>query len=124
MKYPHFPFVFLDSSIVMPNHLHAVINIDKPLGTVVGGGVETLHCNVSTKNAAMSSISPKPGSLSTILRSFKSAVKKDAEFINPDFEWQPRFHDHIIRDAESYHRITKYIETNIQNWDSDKFRNG
>ncbi len=122
----HFPFVLLDSSVVMPNHVHAIIVIDNP--------EQTLHCrdvacNVSTdndektKNIAMASISPKSGSLSTIIRSFKSAVTKNAHLINADFEWQSRFHDHIIRNNESYQRIKNYIETNPKNWDSDKMNN-
>ena len=120
----HFPFVRLDATIVMPNHLHAIVVIDRGDGDCRGvacpGG--DVACNVSTKNPFMASISPKPGSLSTILRSFKSAVKKDARTIIPDFDWQSRFHDHIIRDAGSHQRIKKYIENNPRNWDQDKFR--
>ncbi len=135
----HFPFVLLDSSVVMPNHVHAIIVIDNPEQTLPVVVVETLHCNVSTttdttvmpgignnektKNIAMASISPKSGSLSTIIRSFKSAVTKNAHLINADFEWQSRFHDHIIRNNESYQRIKNYIETNAKNWDADKFNN-
>lgn len=124
----HFPFVLLDSSVVMPNHLHAIIVINNPESwpRVVETlhCVETLQCNVSTgkmKNTIMSDISPKPGSLSTIIRSFKSAVSKDAHLIDADFCWQSRFHDHIIRNHESYLRIKNYIETNPKNWHSDKF---
>ncbi len=40
---------------------------------------------------------------------------------NTDFAWQDRFHDHIIRDAESYERIEKYIRDNPLNWSSDMF---
>lgn len=35
--------------------------------------------------------------------------------------WQPRFHDHIIRNDDEYQRIFKYIKTNIHNWGKDKF---
>ena len=37
------------------------------------------------------------------------------------FEWQSRFHDHIIRDDLSYQRIARYIKTNPENWKDDKF---
>ncbi len=119
----HFPFVLLDSFVVMPNHLHSIITINKP-------DVETLHCNVSTSdwndtgkmtNKFMAYISPKSGSLSTILRSFKSAVTIDMHKIDAGFAWQSRFHDHIIRDHQSYLRIKNYIETNPIHWKEDKF---
>ena len=125
----HFPFVRLDAAVVMPDHLHAILVIDGGMGMdghPGNDGSRDVACNVPTeinaKNKFMASISPKPGSLSTIIRSFKSAVKKDACAINPDFHWQPRFHDHIIRSAESHQRIKKYIENNPLNWDQDKFR--
>lgn len=37
------------------------------------------------------------------------------------FAWQPRFYDHIIRDAESFNRIHQYIVNNPLNWKDDKF---
>ena len=39
-----------------------------------------------------------------------------------EFKWQSLFHDHIIRTAESYDRISDYIANNIANWDKDSFR--
>ena len=39
------------------------------------------------------------------------------------FEWQARFHDHIIRDSESFERVQNYIETNPKLWKEDKFYN-
>ena len=41
--------------------------------------------------------------------------------ITAPFAWQPRFHDHIIRDAESFDRIRRYIANNPLNWKEDKF---
>ncbi|EKT3966110.1 transposase [Flavobacterium psychrophilum] len=89
--------------------------------------VQTLQCNVSTatdntnKNEQMAKISPKQGSISTIIRSYKSVVTKNAHFIDENFGWQPRFHDHIIRNAASFDRIQNYITNNPMNWAADKF---
>ena len=69
----------------------------------------------------MANISPKSGTISTILRSYKSVVTKNARFIHADFGWQPRFHDHIIRNAPEWERIQTYIENNPMNWKEDKF---
>lgn len=134
----HFSYIQLGNFVVMPNHVHGILIIDKP-NSVDGNGntvvalVETLQCNVSTnatnattatnanKNEQMAKISPKSGTISTIVRSYKSAVSKNAHLIHTDFEWQPRFHDHIIRDARSFETIQNYIANNPLNWQKDKF---
>lgn len=69
----------------------------------------------------MSKISPKPNSLSSILRSYKYVVKRDARIILNNFDWQARFHDSIIRNNKSFKRIQNYIIKNPKNWDEDKF---
>ena len=129
----HFPYIELGNFVVMPNHVHGILIINKngvggnggfvDRGSVDRGSVETLHCNVSTpkKNEQMANISPKSGTISTILRSYKSVVSKNARFIHADFGWQPRFHDHIIRNAPEWERIQTYIENNPMNWKEDKF---
>jgi hypothetical protein len=50
----------------------------------------------------MAAISPKSASGSTMIRSYKSAVTKHAHRLGYSFEWQPRFHDHTIRDDADY----------------------
>ena len=64
--------------------------------------IETLHATSLQKprsnNDFMAAISPKSASVSTTIRSYKSAVTKQTHRLGYTFEWQPRFHDHIIRD--------------------------
>lgn len=69
----------------------------------------------------MSKILPKSYSLSTINRSFKSAITKSACTIGPYFAWQSYFHDHIILDHESFMRIEQYIIENPAKWNDDQF---
>ena len=69
----------------------------------------------------MTAISPKAGSLARILGSYKSAVSKLAHKINGSFEWQERFHEHIIRDTLENNRIEYYIIHNPESWDDDCF---
>jgi len=65
----HFPFVRLDSYQIMPNHIHGLINIvDR---TVVGAQ----HAVPLQKTEKFSK--PIKGSISTIIRSFKSAVTRE-----------------------------------------------
>ncbi len=128
----HFPNVSLDEFTIMPNHIHGIVCIDStPF-------VETLHATSSIEKESSSNdnktlratslqderyskISPKQGSLSSVLRSYKSAVSNKAKHINPNFAWQPRFHDHIIRDAQSFINIRNYIINNPINWIIDEY---
>ena len=121
----HFPFVELGNFVIMPNHTHGILIIDKQ---IIDKQIETLQCNVSTgdknigaKNEQMAKISPKPGSISTIIRSYKSVVSKNARKIDPYFGWQSRFHDHIIRNNISFNNIQNYITNNPLMWNEDKF---
>jgi REP element-mobilizing transposase RayT len=115
----HFPHIILDEYIVMPNHVHGIIGI-------INGGddnVETLHAtSLQGSDSDMARISPKPGALGTIIRSYKSAVTRQIRkkgFKN--FAWQPRFHDHIIRNEQSLERIETYIFNNPLKWKSDTY---
>ncbi len=136
----HFPFVKLDAFVVMPNHVHGIIWIDNDERIndetrIDNGTRRDVACNVSTttsntttpnnqKNEKMAKISPKRGSLATIIRSYKSAVTKKSREKFPYFAWQPRFHDHIIRDETSLNKIRKYIILNPELWDRDRNNNG
>jgi len=117
----HFDNTDLDEFVLMPNHVHGIILI---IRDVDGRDVA---CNVSTdsdsdsKNMAMSIISPKPGSLATIIRSYKSAVTRWCGKNNcPQFAWQPRFYDHIIRNEKSLIAIRQYIYNNPAKWEIDR----
>ncbi len=117
----HARFVELGDFVVMPNHIHGILIIDKP-EIVSPATVETLHetslLTLPTKN--MAKISPKADSVSVILRSNKSAVTKHANRLGFQHGWQTRFHDHIIPDDVEYQCIADYIANNPGNWRDDK----
>ena len=112
----HFPFVFLDEFTVMPNHIHSILIIDKPQNdapfTEIPKGISLSRFQ-----------NPGKQTISSILGSYKSVVSKNAHLINPNFCWQSRFHDHIIRDKESLERIQYYIRHNPKNWKEDRYFN-
>lgn len=60
-------------------------------------------------------------SISSIVGSYKSAVSKNARRLQFDFQWQSLFYDHVIRDDQSFQRISSYIKNNPANWREDKF---
>jgi len=120
----HRPNVELDEFMVMPNHVHGILVIREHVATLPGRvPVETLPDGVETLHATslQSVISPKAGSLSVIIRSYKSAVTKSAGLNGfQEFAWQTRFYDAIIRDEKSFHKIRKYIADNPVKWELDK----
>jgi putative transposase len=105
----HYENMMLDEFVVMPNHIHGIIIINDISVVVEAGHAPSLP-------------QPPKNTVSNMVGSFKSAVTKLARPINPDFGWQSRFHDHIIRNQAEFIRISNYIINNPANWDSDKFR--
>jgi len=97
----HFTNVKLDVFVVMPNHIHGIVIIDN-----WNEGVETPRRGVSTVDRNPHHKSEwKPNSLGSIINQFKSVCTKRVREINPDFAWQPRFHDHIILDDKEHNNI-------------------
>ena len=71
-------------------------------------------------NQKMAKISPQRGSLATVVRSYKSAVTRKSREIFPDFAWQSRFHDRIVRNDDELNRIREYIIANPTMWERDR----
>ena len=109
----------MDEYVIMPNHFHAIIIIGD--NKYNSQGRDAMHC-VSTGGDYKNKFGPQSKNLTSIVRGFKIGVTKNARKIHADFMWQPRFHDHIIRNDASYHRIRNYICNNPSTWDEDKFR--
>ncbi|MBK8518150.1 MAG: hypothetical protein IPL55_18265 [Saprospiraceae bacterium] len=128
--------------VVMPNHFHAIIGIgpneyntqrDTQRGRDAMHCVPTtMHCvpttTIDTNDAndtnenSKNKFGPQSKNLASIIRGFKIGVTKNARLINPGFAWQSRYHDHIIRNDESFYRISEYIINNPMKWSADKFR--
>ncbi len=110
----HFPFVELDYFIIMPNHSHGIL--------ILNDHCKDVACNVFTVNVneKFSKLSPKKHSLSTVIRSYKSAVTKWCNKNEILFEWQSRYFDRIIRNEPELYNIRKYIKQNLLKWEIEK----
>lgn len=73
------------------------------------------------KNEEMQRRSNCCGRLSRIIGQYKSAVTKYANEHDISFAWQPRFHDHIIRNWTEMNHIARYIQNNPMQWELDRF---
>jgi putative transposase len=122
----------LSEFVIMPNHFHGIIMIgDNQFnrndihrhhhgrGAMHGVSTttDTKDATVETDiNAPTNKFGPQTKNLGSIVRGFKSAVTTFARKNNLEFDWQERFHDHIIRNHDEYLRISNYIINNPPNW--------
>lgn len=100
-----------DAFVIMPNHVHMVINL-------IGG-----NPTIPIPGVAVT-LSERYHGLSEIVRAFKSFSSRR---INQHREthgkrvWQPRFHDRVIRNEQELKRIRRYIMNNPANWNDDRY---
>ena len=113
----HLADVQLGAFVIMPNHVHGIVEI-MPNGRFVHLPKPKPIDDGTIK--FVSEISPMAGSLSQMIRSFKSAVTREARLKGHDFAWQKSFHDHVIKPGEE-DRITNYILNNPKTWEEDGF---
>ena len=125
----HFPFVQLSEFVIMPNHVHGIIIINK---TIVGTqNFASLHCPptpatptqspFTTTGLPKNRFGPQSQNLASVIRGYKTGVTKYANINNPGFQWQSRYYDHIIRDTRSFEMICNYIRNNPLQWEKDEF---
>lgn len=111
----HFAHVAPDASIVMPNHLHAVLHlVDSAEGARRHGDrIERFGM-------------PVPGSVATIVRSFKAAATRAIrEHTGQQIVvWQPRFWDRRLFGEQSMKRVRRYIADNPIRWEERMRKNG
>lgn len=128
----HTQNVELEQFVVMPNHIHGILIINNDNDIGITHSVETTHA-LSLQQQQQQQSPPQQtigqkrfqhqgkNTLSSIIGSYKSAVTKHAHRLGFDFAWQSRFHDHIIRNEQSFQTIADYIANNPLKWGNDKF---
>ena len=94
LKIPeHHPNVKVDQFAVMPNHVHLLLYLD-----------------------------PGGKKLKDVVGGWKAYVTREARKTDPSvIIWQRSYHDHIIRNENSYQKIWQYIVCNPMNWEKDCF---
>src|SRR3989338_4369760 len=102
----HFSFIKLDELIVMPNHVHGILQINNSVETQ---NLVSLHQQVG---GYKNKFGPQSKNLSSVMRGFKIGVTKFVNDNNLIFGWQSGFYDRIIRDEDELSRIRQYIIDN------------
>jgi len=126
-----YKYAKLDVHIVMPNHVHALIIIDKKKKPNVISRDAIDRMSRGAMNRASTHFH-KPGgvtgiknpmlhdNISRIFNWYKGRVTYEAHKTDNEFGWQERFHDHIIRNESEYQKIRKYILNNPQKWSRER----
>jgi len=142
LKIPnHFPKVKLKEYVIMPNHIHGIIELINDEKSVSNNtAVENLRViNLKAENEQLLNFIPiknsiiqnnfqkcTPRSIGSIIKGFKIGVtkwirdKNNFEPILIESIWQRNYHEHIIRDNREYEKIVKYIINNPSKWEIDK----
>ncbi len=119
--------------VVMPNHVHLIVVYNRvvPCRDASNASACRDTSNVSADNVpdnvsadargASLRFGPQSGNLASVVRGIKSAVTKYANEHDIPFAWQPRFHDHIIRNQIEMNHIANYIQNNPMKWELDRF---
>jgi len=106
----HSPNVDLGVFVVMPNHVHGIINITEM---------------EATRASPLPRVSkgPIPGSIGAIIGSFKSATSKRIRGLDNNHRkrlWQRNYYEHVIRNERDHQAIYDYILANPINWEKDE----
>ncbi len=101
----NYPYVTLDEFVIMPNHVHVILVIDRSsVGTT-----RELSLPIKTK------------SLSGLVGVFKTTSSKEIHNNGlSEFKWQRSFYDRVIRNEKELFQIKKYIIQNPLKWEIEK----
>ena len=135
----HHTNVELWNHVIMPNHIHMVINLatPPPVGTRYIASAQAMH-NAGQNMGCLRA--PRHGepcedfhhncSLAVVVGTFKAAVTRLMRTrciasLRRQHQiqtvWHPRYHEHIIRNQRAFENIMNYVDTNIEKWSHDCF---
>jgi putative transposase len=107
----HFTHVDLDAWVIMPNHVHFVL-------LLIGRGTIYRAPTRETFGA------PVPGSLPTVIRTFKASVTRTWRTMKRDQNiraWQRGYFERGVRNEKELRRIRQTILQNPARWNADAY---
>ena len=144
-----YPYLIIHNSIIMPNHIHILMEIDKgriDKGRIDEGRIDEGRIDegqsvrtsrdlsvqlpeLSFQSPELSSQSPESSpksikikSISSLMGAYKTTTSKLIHLAgNPHFEWHRSFYDNIVRNQIAYSKIDQYITDNPKKWKKDCF---
>jgi len=138
----HYPYAEIPLWVVMPNHLHCLVIIRNDVTFDCRDAINRVSTDTinrvstdtptDTVNRVSTDTTVKKGGitgndnpmikqcLGTVIRGLKARATHFARKNGIYFDWQPRFHDHIVRNQDELNRIAEYIENNPARWLTDQ----
>ena len=121
-----FAYVELGEFVIMPNHIHGILIIEKGKSVGVGNRIGALQSD-NRKGCPYgdSNENTQRKTVGDIVGTYKSLVATSCLKIcqsKNDFMgklWQRNYYEHIIRDEKTYLEITRYILENPAKWEMD-----
>jgi putative transposase len=96
----HFPHAQIHAFIIMPDHIHGIIEIKEYVG-----------------NGRIGLFESPEKTIGSIVRGYKIGVTKWMRHNTSIYEvWQSGYYDRIIRNFKAFCAITDYINENPRNW--------
>ncbi|MFO8011466.1 MAG: transposase [Dehalococcoidia bacterium] len=130
----HVPNIRLHEFVVMPNHIHGIIEtvgdetwVDQDVVSGTGlkrAGLEPENLRAGLEPAPTGGMVRKRASIPEIVRQLKTfSARRINRLKNTTGApvWQRNYYEHIIRDGKSYRRISEYIRTNPLRWRDDEY---
>lgn len=99
----YYPGIETGEFIIMPNHIHGIINLVGP---------------APTKKLSLPDVIGRFKTMTT--NKYICGVKQNGWHQFSQKLWQRNYHEHIIRDANESDRIQQYITDNPEHWENDK----
>ena len=99
--------VSIPKYVIMPNHIHLIIEIYDNQKRAIRESPLQYHRSVIDK----------------MIGFLKMNISKKIHNTDTEKIWQRSYHDHIIRGEKDYQKIWNYIDTNVVRWKKDCFYN-
>ena len=111
--------VQVDTWVLMPNHVHALLWFTNESGHLPYFPPEPYWPQTPGYINQLKSPSANLGSM---VRGFKGSVTREARLQGyVEFQWQRSFHDRIVRNQAEFELIREYIIANPSNWREDEW---
>jgi putative transposase len=119
--------------VIMPNHVHFLIEIlnvdtqdvDTQSSAYNNNNNKTNIDNNTIHTHSRAYLRRMPKSISSFVAIFKSVTTKQINDLRKtphEKIWQNNYHDHIVRNENSFNHIATYIDNNPLNWEIDSLK--
>ncbi len=120
----HHPATELWNHVIMPNHIHMVINLMVRDNEPARAMSPRLGCLKPPMHGEPCGDFHHNSALAKTIGTFKATVTRKSRaqgLTGKKMLWQRSFYEHIIRSQHSFDNIMEYIDNNVDNWSKDCF---